>query len=250
MLLQLPVELIQYLAQFLDYFCYTRLRNSCHQMRQLLVDTPALVEEAYITSCLVFDFAREKKIKPPYPFTLAIDSVKDPSRDNFDIFKLAVTHADVVALRGLQNKFDIDPSMNANFCIRLTSYYGYSEIVQELLRDPRVDPSGFENECLRFAAMYNHLSTVNVLLSDTRVNPSAKGNEALCKAIQFKFRDLITLLLNDSRTVLTENVFARLVLLRKEDRELYDLIYRHARFDRSGFRQFLVRLRQEVQAGE
>lgn len=60
---------------------------------------------------------------------------------------------------------------------------GDVELVQSLLKDPRVDPSHDESKAFREACKRGHTKVIQILLADPRVDPSAKNNEALVNAI-------------------------------------------------------------------
>ncbi|KAJ3276180.1 hypothetical protein HDV01_005628 [Terramyces sp. JEL0728] len=68
-----------------------------------------------------------------------------------------------------------DPSVNFNSGLFYASKYGYAQIVNELLQNPRVHPSDYKNVCLLSASQNGHSSVVQVLLKDGRVYPSRKS---------------------------------------------------------------------------
>ena len=57
------------------------------------------------------------------------------------------------------------------------SFFGYNDILKELLKDKRVDPSVDNNEALNYAVENEHLKTVKILLSDYRFTGNI--NEAI-----------------------------------------------------------------------
>ncbi|KAJ3315106.1 hypothetical protein HDV04_004247 [Boothiomyces sp. JEL0838] len=80
-----------------------------------------------------------------------------------------------LAIVKLLIKKGCDPSINFNNGLLYASKYGYAQIVNELLQNPRVHPSDYKNLCLLAASQNGHSNVVQVLLDDGRVYPSRKS---------------------------------------------------------------------------
>jgi hypothetical protein len=93
----------------------------------------------------------------------------------------------------------VDPSANDNTAIRWASLYGYLDVVNRLLLDPRVDPSANDNIAIRWASLYGHLDVVNRLLLDPRVDPSTADNYVVQMASEYGHLDVVNGLLEDLR---------------------------------------------------
>jgi hypothetical protein len=71
----------------------------------------------------------------------------------------------------------MDPNFDSNYSIRWASREGYTEVVKQLLNDPRVDPSDFNNCCIGLARANGHKEVVKLLLSDKRVRDKLTEEE-------------------------------------------------------------------------
>ena len=60
-------------------------------------------------------------------------------------------------------------SANNNLAIREASEYGYVDVVELLLDDPRVNPSTDNNYAIREASVNGNIKVVKLLLKDSRV---------------------------------------------------------------------------------
>src|SRR3989304_3571773 len=90
----------------------------------------------------------------------------------------AVKNGDITRVRQLIVA-GVDPVANDNYVIRWASHYGYLEVVQLLLQDPRVNPAANDNQAIRIASQNGHLEVVRLLLQDPRMNPAAMNNSAI-----------------------------------------------------------------------
>ncbi len=73
----------------------------------------------------------------------------------------------------------LQPQINDNKAIKISSERGDLEAVRSLLQDPRVDPSAERNYSIRMASLNGHLEVVKLLLQDSRVDPSDIDNYAI-----------------------------------------------------------------------
>ena len=93
----------------------------------------------------------------------------------------------------------IDPSANFNYAIKWASAGGHTDVVKLLLQDKRVDPAAESNFAIRWASENGFLDVVKVLLQDKRVDPSTKNNYAIRSASDRGFVDIVKLLMQDKR---------------------------------------------------
>ncbi|MDF2577349.1 MAG: hypothetical protein K0S74_833 [Chlamydiales bacterium] len=77
--------------------------------------------------------------------------------------------------------------------------YGRTDIINFLIRDPKIDPSMQNHQALKFAFQNGHEDTVKVLLGDKRVNPSFSFNYAVECAANNGWFNILELLLKDKR---------------------------------------------------
>lgn len=93
----------------------------------------------------------------------------------------------------------IDPSDDENLCIRLAAQNGHTEIVKELLKNPKVDPATCANYPILYASRNGHTAIVEILSKDERVDPSDVDNWAIKKAAYLGHVDIVHMLKNDER---------------------------------------------------
>jgi len=142
------------------------------------------------------------------PFTLAMrenhldvvkvlleDSRVNPAEGNFAL-GYASQYGFVEIVELLLNQPKVDPTSNDNFAIRMASQHGRTEVVKLLLEDGRADPSVDNNYPIRMAAENGHTKIVKLLLEDPKVDPSADDNAAIRNT---KKKNIIKLLLKDPR---------------------------------------------------
>ena len=123
-------------------------------------------------------------------------------------------------------KHGVDPSIKNNCAIRWAAKKGHKEIVEFLLKDPRVDPSAEDNYAIRLAASAGHKEIVEMLLKDPRVDPS--DNEALIIAASNGCKDIIEMLVKDPRVNPSAgNNFILGMAVASGNRRLVELIFNH-----------------------
>jgi ankyrin repeat protein len=90
---------------------------------------------------------------------------------------------------------------NIDMCKKYLSYAVYNnslEIAKLLLTDSRIDLS-FDNEMIINVSAKGNTEIVELLLKDPRVDPTVNDNEPLKSAVKLGHYDIIKLLLNDPR---------------------------------------------------
>jgi len=93
----------------------------------------------------------------------------------------------------------VDPGSFRNYAIRWASGYGHAEVVRSLLTDPRVDPSDCNNYAIRWASSSGRAEVVRVLLSDPRVDPTTYSNSCITLASRHGHLEVVRQLLTDPR---------------------------------------------------
>jgi len=71
---------------------------------------------------------------------------------------------------------------------------GHLDVVDRLLKDPRVDPNTMDTYAIRWAAESGHLDVVERLLKDLRVDPADYDNAAIRWAAQNGHLDIFNML--------------------------------------------------------
>ena len=128
------------------------------------------------------------------------DGRANPRADDDYAFKVATRHHQIGVLKLLlADPRGIDPTSNQQFHIQYASAYGHLDLVEQLLRDPRVDPSANDNYAIHMASENGYAEIVKVLLSDSRVDPSQNDNVALRIAAKKGRVKVVELLLRDAR---------------------------------------------------
>ena len=110
-------------------------------------------------------------------------------------FEIASVSGHAKIVRMLMD-YGVDPAMGGNYAIKVAATYGHTDVVVELLKDPRVDcMQAFSNACV-----YRHTDVVAELLKDPRVDPAVNNNYAIKSAASTGNKIIVELLLLDART--------------------------------------------------
>lgn len=83
----------------------------------------------------------------------------------------------------------------------MATEYGYSNVVELLLRDSRVDPATNSNYAIKYASTHGHLAIVALLVQHPGVDPAADDNYALEWATRCRHIEICRLLLDDVRVL-------------------------------------------------
>jgi hypothetical protein len=89
--------------------------------------------------------------------------------------------------------------VNGDAALRSASKQGHLDVVELLLRDPRVDAAALDNAPLRRACYAGHVSVVKRLLADPRVDPTAGNHDAITTASYCAHTAVVDALLADGR---------------------------------------------------
>jgi ankyrin repeat protein len=109
-----------------------------------------------------------------------------------------IVENDIENVKILLNDKNIIPSKNS---IRYSSENGYIEILKLLLKNKNINPSSGGNMALLCAAKYGHADIVEVLLKDPRIDPNKDfGNWSIIEAASNGHHKVIEVLLKDPRT--------------------------------------------------
>ncbi|MCH9717720.1 MAG: ankyrin repeat domain-containing protein [Gammaproteobacteria bacterium] len=102
-------------------------------------------------------------------------------------------HADV--LNVLLKDPRVDPSDPYAMAVCLASEHGHTNVLKVLLNDPRFDPGLMNNRAIIRASENGHLQVVRLLLSDLRVNPADIDNLAINVAAENGHAEVVSVLL-------------------------------------------------------
>ncbi len=94
----------------------------------------------------------------------------------------------------ISNQYNYINRLFVNACV-----FGYIQIVDRLLKDPRVNPSYENNRAIQEASHNGHIDVVETLLNDGRVNPADDENLAIIYASKRGYTDIVDRLLDDPR---------------------------------------------------
>jgi ankyrin repeat protein len=102
------------------------------------------------------------------------------------------------------------PNMDHNLAIRSAAKNGHLNVVEILLKYDRIDPSDDNNYAIIEASKNGYERIVEKLLDDTRVDPSAKSNEAIRSASLDGHTKIVKRLLQEPRVNPSDNENASL----------------------------------------
>lgn len=129
----------------------------------------------------------------------------DPSVDNNRAIQLACISRRKDLVQFLLKDPRVNPATNNNYPIRASSREDYTEIVKLLLADPRVNPAADNNNAVVSAAIHGHAEVVKLLLTDPRVDSSVNNNQAIIQASLNGHTNVVRLLLTDPRVDPSDN---------------------------------------------
>lgn len=121
--------------------------------------------------------------------------------NNTQILKKAIKNNDILEINSILN------SQNLDYAVRLTSEFGYLDVLKRILKKDNIDPSKNSNYALRHASKNGHFEIVELLLNDARVDPSERYNSAIRGAFKHNHTKTIDLLwkIDIVRLTLKEN---------------------------------------------
>lgn len=122
----------------------------------------------------------------------------DDLKDYIFIYWYLKEKKDKEVLNVIKNT-SLDLSIDNNWYLTNSTYYGYTEVVRLILKDPRVDPSFDDNDVILLASDNDHPEIVKLLLEDPRVDPSVYKNSVIKWASKNKHKEIVNLLIRDPR---------------------------------------------------
>ena len=102
---------------------------------------------------------------------------------------IAATEGNAEVVSFLLNWFD--PSASENLALFMASFRNRPEVVDILLKDPRVDPTAVENQAFLIACYAGNTEVVERLLKDGRIVPSIMGLKDALESNHFEIVQLI-----------------------------------------------------------
>ena len=127
-------------------------------------------------------------------------------------FEKAILNNDFLKVRMLIKNKNVNPTLNKNYALLISSQNGNNYIVELLLNDCRVNSTKTNNISLQLAAQNGHLNVIKLLLRDNIINPAKYENWAIFNAYKNKHFDVINYFLKDERVKST---------LQKDNAEIY-----------------------------
>ena len=135
-------------------------------------------------------------------------------------------HSDLVG--DLLSDPRVDLRWGASKAVQACAKNGHVETLIILLADPRVDPDGNDNYAIRLAADKGHAEIVSLLLADYRVDPTGHRNYALAYAAARGHVDVVALLLADPRVdPMARNGYAFRAATRNNHVDVLNLLRAH-----------------------
>lgn len=127
----------------------------------------------------------------------------DPSEDQNEALIEASRRGYVEIVDMLLKDPRVNPNDMGSGSISLAAAEGRFELVKRLLEDPRIDPNGTGDEgqeaAIVYASLYGYYDIVKILLNDFRVNPSIQYNQAIIDAAENGHYEVVKLLMDDNR---------------------------------------------------
>ena len=118
--------------------------------------------------------------------------------DNQKAFYAAIEKSDMSIIKKFINNPEISISGSDNYAIKMAAAKGRADVV-ELLLQKGADPSADDHHTLYYAVTNGHLDVVNVLLKHPKVDPSVFDNMLLEIAKKSQRWDVFNRLLQDPR---------------------------------------------------
>ena len=136
----------------------------------------------------------------------------------------------------------VDPSIDDNYAIHIAIKNGYTEMVQLLLKDPRIDPNVHHNYIIRIAVAGGYIEIVKLLLKDQRINPGDANNYAIRIASEKGYTEIVKLLLQDPRVnPSNDNNYAIRIAAEKGYIEIVKSLLKDSRVDPSDHHNDAIR---------
>ncbi|KAJ3228257.1 hypothetical protein HDU81_006261 [Chytriomyces hyalinus] len=96
----------------------------------------------------------------------------------------------------LLKEYDVDPSQNESYCLRMASENGHEQVVSLLVQDARADATAVDNAAIRFAARSGYARVVEILLRDAGCDAHALNSYALVWASRKGHFESVRVLVN------------------------------------------------------
>ena len=221
MFLILPLELRELIVRYLD-------------RRQYKASVPCkalLVCKSYLS---IIAYCRSNS----FPI------IKLSNKEKQSLFIASCCYNNLALAKRLLKCETVQPSVSAedNRAIREASKYGCKDIVEFLLKDPRVDPSARYNSPICQASSNGHKEIVEMLLRDARVDPSDNHNYAIQWASRKGFKEIVEMLLKDVRVDPTEgDNYAIRSASRNGHRKVVEILLKDMRVDPSAKNEEAIR---------
>lgn len=93
------------------------------------------------------------------------------------------------------NPSKLDVGRNENDLFHIACFEGWTEIIEFLLKNPKIDPTSHSSYALLCAARNSQMEVVQLLMTDGRVNPYEENGVAIHAAVKNKRKDIVDVML-------------------------------------------------------
>ena len=114
------------------------------------------------------------------------------------LFIIAIRINNLKIMKILYNNIKIDKNI-LNDSFKLACIYGYSKIVEILLKNKDINPDIEDNKMLQLASKNGDLQIVKLLLNDKQIDPNTNDNYPLMIASEKGYLEIVKILIKDSR---------------------------------------------------
>nr|QBK89960.1 MAG: F-box domain and ankyrin repeat protein [Pithovirus LCPAC101] len=92
-----------------------------------------------------------------------------------------------------------------NYSFIFSACLGYDEIVELLLKHPKVDPTAIDNRSIRWTCRYGHTKVLKTLLKDGRIDPGVRNNYCVRESLENNHKDVTKNLLKSDKIIKTKH---------------------------------------------
>ncbi|MDB6096632.1 MAG: hypothetical protein JWM09_910 [Francisellaceae bacterium] len=132
----------------------------------------------------------------------------DATADNNAPIRMAASYGHLDLVNRLLKEPRVDPTADNNYAICFAARNGHLNVVNRLLEVPGVDATDSNNFAIRFSAGYGRLDVVNRLLKVSSVDATAGDNFAIRWAVCLGHSEVIELITETLRLQILANFHA------------------------------------------
>ncbi|KAI8915667.1 hypothetical protein EDD86DRAFT_196583 [Gorgonomyces haynaldii] len=195
--MDLPVELIKNISQYLDTRSYMRFFSTCKRLQMWIQPFNGQVQMPQFLKCLetnpemAYNMSKCRSLDHKHVYTIE-GNQETP-------LMAACRLGRYRSVKAMLKNPNCDPTMLGGSCLISAVWNNRYQIVEYLLRDGRVAPNIMNNAPIRYAASMGFDKIVRMLLEEGRVDPTAKDNEAVRMAGKKGNVKIMKMLMQDER---------------------------------------------------